>query len=186
LFFVVVIVFLIVFIYCTYLGATITADTTGPCTCGEAWGELTHSNLTLHGLFASVHMKICERKCICGLFEWSGDNIAIHRFSRFTAFTYELHQSFFADLQDNQSPSVHTFWKRRMKRHLAVSTSPFVTVDTYQSAIWSLCDALALDFKREYTCDWCGNFMTAPILIFDGKALVCKPGDLFETEQKAG
>jgi len=110
---------------------------------------------------------------------WTGDEAAIHRFSTVTAFTFELHRSYLADIKDAQNPAIYTFWKRRMEQHRNPQV-PFVNVDTFQSAMWSLLKGLELDFGKEFSCETCGNFETAPVLIIDAKALVCQPGSLHE------
>ena len=56
----------------------------------------------------------------------------------------------------------------------------FASIDTFQAAVWSVFKGLELDFAKEFSCETCGTFETAPILIIDAKALVCKPGSLHE------
>lgn len=140
--------------------------------------------ITVHGLLASVKCTLNEPKCsnCLSTAHWTGDNRAIHRWSNSTAITYEVYQAYIADLRDAASPSVNTFVKKRRETHITPGC-PFISVDTFRTAFWSLIRALDVPYTTVYTCESCGSFETAPILIGDAKAIVCQPSTSESTDQ---
>ena len=176
-----------------YRDVLLVADSGGQCTtCGAAWGQVVTNSVQLHGLLTSVTFRVQERKCssaTCTCLSWSGDDIAIFRHSAGTCFTYELHRDYLADVKGAKCPSVNTHWSKRSRQHLPSDTA-FIGQDTYRAATWSLFKGIDMNYETEFTCDvgesgGCGSFATAPVIIGDGKALVCQPGRLLEEPQPA-
>lgn len=166
-----------------YRNLVLKAASSAYCPKGHAWRvEPAVSMLMLHGLLASVqcqvHDTICSDPTCSERNDWSGDDEAIHRHSRTMAFTYELHRGFLAEIKDSKSPAVYTFWKKRVEQRL--NTTPFCSIGTFQAATWSLHRALDLDYPKEFSCEFCGDLIKAPIWIVDGKALICQPGGFRE------
>ena len=165
-----------------YKGRVFSPPVNDRCPRGHTWNI--HRNVfKLHGLLTSVEVHVQDYTCSDHLCQarrdWTGCDQAIYRFSPLTGFTFELFQGYLADVKDASNPAVYTFWKRRMEQHRSHHV-PFATIDTFQAATWTLFKGLKLDFAKEFTCETCGTFETAPILIIDAKALVCKPGKLHE------
>ena len=131
---------------------------------------------TLHGLQASVLCEAKQKLCSCGVaLYWSGDQEAIFRSSSRTAVTYELYQSFFAEVVESKSPSAYAFIKQRA-RLVAEDQKRMLLFDTFQESVWRAIEVLDMNYQNAFTCECCGTFETALIIIFDGKALVCQPG----------
>jgi len=131
---------------------------------------------TLHGLRASVLCEAKQKLCSCGVaLYWSGDQEAIFRSSSRTAVTYELYQSFFAEVVESKSPSAYAFIKQRA-RLVAEDQKRMLLFDTFQESVWRAIEVLDMNYQNAFTCECCGTFETALIIIFDGKALVCQPG----------
>lgn len=64
-----------------------------------------------------------------------------------------------------------------------MSPHQFASLSTSQSAFWAILSAIRLNWSEEFHCDFgCGGFTTAPILIGDGKALLCKPSGSQESQ----
>lgn len=150
------------------------------CSCGSLFTSR-ETLLDVHGLLATVTVRIVTLTCAsCGLtLEWSGGEQAILRHSSMTAFTYELHQEFLAGIQQSKDPSVYSFITSH-SRKVSQDRERALSVSTYQEALWSLFQALDVNYIDAFTCTVCGTFETAPVLIGDGKALVCQPAGLAE------
>ena len=138
--------------------------------------------LVIFGLLACAIAHAMDLLCPkCRAWQWwSGDAEAIHRASTVTAFTYEVHREYFSQMKHGTAPTLYAFWKQR--RDLYMSPHQFASLSTSQSAFWAILAAICLDWAEEFRCDLgCGGFTEAPILIGDGKALLCKPSVSQET-----
>ena len=151
----------------------------GPCACGRVLTKVRRS-VKIHGPYGSAPYIVFDFECKHCVDNtehyWSGDDEAIHRHSRTSAITYEVHRELCMELKESR-PSVHEFWKR--KSQLSLTETNFLSLSTFQEAFWSITRAMDMDFTSLFTCNVgdnpCGDFITAPVLIVDGKALTARP-----------